>query len=290
MGSAVELVLVGGDPSLLTEGRAQIDELEQRWSRFLPDSDITRINLAGGRPLPVDASTIKLIEAMTAGWIATGGAFDPTMLAPLVELGYGPSRHEPTIVTRLPFDAVDRADPRAIVIDREAGTVLAPAGVCLDPGGIGKGLAADMVAARLVASGADGALVSLGGDIAVLGDAPRAGGWLVDVGDDKVCVRRGGVATSGSTRRTWTDRGRRVHHLLDPSTRESARGVLEASVIAGDARWAEVWTKALSVRGATLLPHLGEIGLGGRVVRVDGSVVTNETWRTFAGREARSAA
>ena len=293
MGSDCHVVVVDGDPWAVERARRRIDELEQRWSRFLADSDITRINLAGGRPVSVATSTLTLIEAMVAGWIATEGAFDPTMLLPLVELGYGASRDEPTIVTLLPFDALDRGDPSAIVIDRQGGTVLAPVGTCLDPGGIGKGLAADMVARQLVESGADGALVSIGGDIAVLGTPPRPEGWLIAVGDGTVCLSHGGVATSGTTRHAWTnphDRSRRVHHLLDPATRGSTRGVVEASVIAGDARWAEVWTKALSVHGAALLPRLDEIGLGGRVVRADGSLASNESWDAFALPEARNAA
>ena len=42
-------------------------------------------------------------------------------------------------------------------------------GVGFDPGGIGKGLAADLVATAAVDLGADGAMVSLGGDLRVAG-------------------------------------------------------------------------------------------------------------------------
>jgi hypothetical protein len=56
-------------------------------------------------------------------------------------------------------------------------------------------------------------------------------------------------------------------------------------VVAGDARWAEVWTKALIVRGADeTLPRLDDIGLAALVLRADGSTVCNESWRAFVVR------
>jgi thiamine biosynthesis lipoprotein len=281
MGSAVEVIVVGAPVSLAHEAQRRVEELEQRWSRFLPDSEISRINAAQGAPVEVAESTVALIEAMVSGSLATDGAYDPTLLAPLVDLGYGSIR---------PAGALPRVDVRLVAIDRSARTIVAPAGTCLDPGGIGKGLAADLVARWMLDDGAAGALVSVGGDVAVVGHAPRPGGWMIAVGPSDVCVRSGGVATSGTRARAWSIDGRHVHHLLDPVTaRPCQSGVVEATVVAGETRWAEVWTKALVVRGAeATLPRLDSLGLGGRVVLADGREVCNRTWSTFVSAERRA--
>ncbi len=57
-----------------------LDRYEQCWSRFLPDSDISRLNNAQGRPVEVDPSTITLVAAMVEGWQRTDGRFDPSVL------------------------------------------------------------------------------------------------------------------------------------------------------------------------------------------------------------------
>jgi thiamine biosynthesis lipoprotein len=181
-----------------------------------------------------------------------------------------------------------------MLIDGDRNLVTLPDGMCLDPGGIGKGLAADLVVGQLLALGAEGASVSIGGDVAVRGDAPQEGGWLIGVADPvdndreagQLTMVAGGVATSGTLRRTWrTDDGEAVHHLLDPATGRSIhhqRQIVAVTVIAGTASWAEVWTKAAMVRGAAVLAELDELGLGAQLTSADGSGASNRSWSAFA--------
>jgi FAD:protein FMN transferase len=300
MGCEAQLVVVGGGVELLETARRRIDHLERKWSRFLRTSDITRINLAGGMPIEVDSSTIALLQAMRLGTVATAGSFDPTLLAPLVGLGYQASWDDPTRVTSLSGRPSMHTPMSSIEIDVDARVVHAPAGTSLDAGGIGKGLAADLVATALLDAGAAGALVNLGGDVRVVGSAPQEGGWLVGVVDpvdrsndvQQLAVADGGVATSGTGRRRWTGpSGRSVHHLLDPASGDpigdlAPTEVVQATVVAGTAAWAEVWTKAVLVDGpATALPRLDTLGLPARVVFADGGARTNEAWQAFAAQE-----
>lgn len=301
MGSAVDVVLVGGSPALLELARTSIDHLELCWSRFKPESDISRLNhRAGSTTVPVDPATVGLLRAMIDGWRATTGAFDPTLLAPLVGLGYSASWHDPAMVTSVPQGALLRGDLDQIVIDGDRNVVTVPSGMCLDAGGIGKGLAADLVVGQLIDAGADGASVSIGGDVGVRGAAPQDGGWLVGVADpvedareaDQLMIVAGGVATSGTLRRTWrSDDGIPVHHLLDPATGRSVHHALEivaVTVIAGTAAWAEVWTKAAMVRGTAALAELDEHGLGAQFTYVDRTTSANRCWRAFAVSASRS--
>ena len=301
MGCTAEVVVVGGAVDLLDHAREQIARLERCWSRFVADSDISRINRAAGCPVVVDPSTVRLITAMVSGWVVTHGTFDPTQLAPLVGLGYHASWHDPTLVTSLSEPTVPRTPLDRILVDPQHDVVVAPAGIGLDAGGIGKGLAADLTVEALVDAGADGALVSIGGDVRVAGSSPHPGGWGVTVtgptggsGSSLVYLRDGAVATSGTQRRAWTDTtGARMHHVLDPvtarptTTSRAGGPLVEVSVVAGTGAWAEVWTKALLVGGpARMMPELTERGLAAQAVYADGSVDGNQPWNDIVSGEA----
>jgi thiamine biosynthesis lipoprotein len=257
MSCRASVVVVGaGDQlaPLLDLAAARITELELRWSRFLHDSEVSALNRHAGRALQVSADTVALVEAMVRGWHATERCYDPSLLAALVDLGYDASRQSPEAVTALSPRAERRGEPGAIGVDPEQRVVMLPAGTAIDPGGVGKGLAADIVVDELIEAGADGALVEIGGDLRVAGRAPVSEGWIVavDTGaavDSTIALQAGGVATSTSRRRTWRTGGVDRHHLIDPATLDpSDNGCTSCTVIAGTAAWAEVFTKVAFVR------------------------------------------
>lgn len=261
------------DTDTLTAARRVVEQLEQEWSRFLPASDVTRLNCAAGKPVVVRPSTIRLLTAMVHGWHATNGAFDPTLLVPPVSLGS--SWHDPAQVSSLPAGGAMRGNAAFIAIDHDALVAQLPPATAIDPGGIGKGLAADIVVADLLAARASGALASIGGDVCARGASPRRGGWDIrcdEPAPDIVRMIAGGAATSGIDRRG--------HHIIDSKTLEPTTLVREATVLAGTAAWAEVFTKALMVSGsATILPQLDNLGLAARVSYTDGRIERNAAWR-----------
>ncbi len=297
MGSAVQVEVIGSDEAKLARAlaiaRRLIADLEHDWSRFLPDSDISRLNAAEGAAVAVQPSTIDLLHAMVEGFAATDGCFDPTLLAPLVALGYDASWSDPRAVTSLPAGVAWRGDMTGIAVDAAASVALLPAGTVLDAGGIGKGLAADRVVAALMGAGVDGAMVSIGGDLRVVGVGPHQGAWVIGVADafdqsdtpaevTQLSLANAGVASSGTARRTWNDSNdTSVHHLLDPVTGRPLQNVVQVTAVAGTAAWAEVYAKLLMVRGAGGLAALDHLGLGACVVLADGSVHCNDVWRTL---------
>lgn len=294
MGSHTTVVVVGDvwrHDDWLDDAQRYLTDLELRWSRFLPDSDISRLNAAGGAPVAVDAVTVLLVEHLIGAHHATGGAFDPTLLPSLVALGYGSSMDDPSLRTSLPAGVRSRCAMDGVRLDAARCVVQLDPGTTLDPGGLGKGLAADLVVTRLLAAGATGALVSVGGDLRVGGSPPSGAGWLVAVADPRsdgevarVHLASGAVATSSTLRRAWDVGESRRHHLLDPTTGEPVTtGLVAATVVAGTAAWAEAWTKAVMVGGAvSTFRRLDELGLGGLAVTSDGTVITNDAWRTVA--------
>lgn len=294
MGTNVVVEVVGGSPGHLALARDRLAFLEARWSRFRPSSDLSRLNRAEGEPTPVDTSTIRLLEAMVHAFTLTDGAFDPTLLAPLVRLGYDASVHDPSAVTELPPGVQSRGFVRGLVIDVNESTARLPLGTAVDAGGIGKGLAADIVAEQLIDGGASGAMIDIGHDVRVVGDGPHDGCWLVNVDaalqpEVPVATVRlcdGALGSSGTLRRTWmTADGHPAHHVLDPATtRPLLTGfdaAVHSTVLAPTAVAAEMHSTLALVRGARrALPRLDEEGMPARVVDGEGRTYTNRSWES----------
>jgi thiamine biosynthesis lipoprotein len=274
---------------LLIQAARRLRALEALWSRFRSSSEVSRLNAADGSPLRVSQETVQLVEAMVHGWHATDGCFDPTLLGTLVELGYAQSRDDGTLRTSLPSGALRRGRPDQIRVDRARRIVQLPAGTTIDPGGVGKGLAADIVVDELIEGGASGALVEIGGDIRVSGPAPDAVlGWLVDVdttgSTHRIALGDGGVATSTSRLRTWTVAGSPRHHLVDPATLDcSATDAVSCTVVAGTAAWSEVFTKtAFAMPTQRALTALERHGLAASITTTAGDRITTTAWEAFA--------
>ncbi len=290
MGATAEVTIIGGPRALLEVARGRLTDLERRWSRFIPTSEISRLNRAGGVPVRVSAETRLLVQRALDGHSVTGGRFDPTLLGAILRAGYvdsfdqlgaRPRRLDSTLVT----------GAHRIEVDESAGTVRIPVGVGFDPGGIGKGLAADIVAEEVHALGAPGVCVNVGGDVRVLGSAPDGDAWRVmvespwnrDAPMARLRLRDGAVATSSRLRRRWVrDDGLAQHHIVDPLTGTSARSpVLAATAVASEGWKAEVLSKAAFLdagRGLELIEALGAAAL---VVVPDG-VLSTAGWSELA--------
>lgn len=260
MGTQVHLAALAEDPTLLMEARRRIDELEERWSRFRPDSVVSRINRAEGRPLMVDEETFDLLTTAVGAWHGTGHRFDPTVLDALVQSGYDRTFDQ---IGAGPSPAPGPAPRPApgcdgIALEPELSRVTLPAGVHLDLGGIGKGRTADLVATELVGQGARSTLVNLGGDLRIAGALPAGNAFSIAIEDPADLSRPatavrlgvGALATSSRARRRWSVGGEERHHLIDPATGRAAEaGVDAVTVIAGDATRAEVLAKAALIAG-----------------------------------------
>ena len=216
MGTTVT-VEVNGPAVLLDGARGRLGELERSWSRFRPDSDVSRMNATRGVPVFVSPDTRLLVRHGVEAWRMTGGLCDPSVLDAVVAAGYdrsfaelddppGAVGHDGTV----PLCGVVVPGCAGVVVDDDLGCVTLPAGVGFDPGAIGKGLAADLIADWIIDQGADGAFVSVGGDIRMAGRPPIGDGWLVGVRTSpdhdpvaSLAMSGGAIATSTTERRRW---------------------------------------------------------------------------------------
>lgn len=284
---------------LLDLAEAELARLEQLWSRFRPDSDVARVSAAAGTLVPVAPDTITLLELARRGHEVSGGCFDPTLLRELEAAGYDrtfeavagfeAAAPDPTAVPQDRGRAgdhggdQDRSARGALHVDRGHGTAGVDEGCGLDLGGIAKGRAADVVAARLVQEGALGVCVNLGGDLRVIGETAPVAGIFVGVDDvlgsgrlrTVLQVRNAAVATSSSRRRAWRTATGVAHHLIDPASgRPATTGLAGVTVIAPTAAWAEVAATTAFLRGPSAgVTFLEQVGFAGFLVTDDGSEI-----------------
>jgi thiamine biosynthesis lipoprotein len=281
MGTAARVLVLGGSPDLPARAWARIEDLEARWSRFRPASELCRLNAAGGAPVVVSHETYYVVARAIGSWRDTRGWFDPTVLDALEHAGY--DRDFAAVLS----NPASPREPSGVDVPGCAGiellpllpAVQLPAGVRLDLGGIGKGTAADLVVDELLAAGAEAACVDLGGDVRVGGTGPDEGAWRIDLDphlatDWSFRLGAGAVATSTRARRAWTRDGVPQHHLIDPRLgRPAASGLRSVTVVAAGAAAAEVLAKAVFVAGPEAgRALLAEQGVTGLLVADDGGV------------------
>jgi thiamine biosynthesis lipoprotein len=288
MGTTVSLLLPEDDAAAGGAlARALFAEWEQALSRFLPESELSRLNARAGETVTLSPLLCDVLAAALAAAAATGGLYDPTLLHQIVAVGYA---HDFAALPRTQAPALDLAamrpggDWRAIALDPATRTVILPPGVGLDFGGIAKGMAVDATLARLRATGIAAALVNAGGDLAVMGLPPDAAAWSVAVPGRGVRwvipLRRGALATSGIARRQWLQGDTRRHHLLDPRTGLPAEsGLWSVTTVAERCTQAEVAAKVAFVLGKEAgTAFLERIGVAGVLVHDDGQRTTAGAW------------
>lgn len=271
MGSVVRLLIApSSDASLPPPGamavtvQAWLLRFEQTLSRFREDSELADLNRDPREEVP--ASPLLRDAVKAAVWAAelSDGLVDPTLAQEVVDAGYGESRAG---IESAPLrEALAAAPPRRPAAARPEsawrelrvldGAVRRPPGMQLDAGGIGKGLAADMLGRRLAPY--PRFVIDCGGDLLLGGTQTRDWPVEVEVRDPltggaaaEIELAAGAVATSGLDSRLWRNAdGRFAHHLIDPATGSPAwTGLVAATAIAPGAVEAEALAKAALLSG-----------------------------------------
>jgi thiamine biosynthesis lipoprotein len=248
MGTEIEVLMESDDeePALFEAAEAEFERLESLFSRFRPESELSRLNESGRQP--VSPELFEVLELALAGREATGGRFDPTVHDAIVAVGYDRT-FEDIEGTSSPLPA--RPCGGEVILDAGRRVVELAPEVSLDLGGIAKGYSADRVCALL--SGHGSCLVNAGGDLAIhglLGDQPWPVAVALPNGSFTVTLASGALATSGTDSRAWLQAGRPRHHLIDPRTGEPSETDLVRVTAAGStAVEAEIWAKALLLAG-----------------------------------------
>jgi len=226
------------DRSVLDEAFDLCAEYEALLSITIEGSDVWRINHAGGAPVEVAPPTLEIIRLGMEYGELTGGMFDIT-IGRLSSLWDFSGRSGVPSESELVF-ASGTADFGRIVI--EGNTVqLADPDAWIDLGGIAKGYIADRLADFLRSRGVLGAIIDLGGDVAVVGEKPDGTPWRIGVRQPfgarnellgVVETGEASVVSSGVYERMFEENGVVYHHILDPGTgMPVSSGVISATVV-----------------------------------------------------------
>jgi thiamine biosynthesis lipoprotein len=277
-------VHAASEDAVVERARDTLRDIHARLSRFLPQSELTRLNRDPRASIPASELMLQFAGAVSYAGRLSGGLVDATRLDAIERAGYRESREgaEPlelrAALALAPQRQPARANPERswerVEADVRRGRVVRPPGLRLDSGGIAKGLAADLVARDL--SSCETFAVNCAGDLRIGGTGGVARRIRVEDPFGGGCVHElelvaGGVATSGIGRRSWVGAdGLPAHHLIDPRTgRPAYTGVVQATAVAGMALEAEVRAKCAVLGGPGRATHW--LGLGGVIVHDDGS-------------------
>lgn len=231
---------------------------EAKFSRFRPDSLVSRINAAaGGAWVEIDAEMEQMLKLCDTLVFLTQGILDPTILS-LTQLWDYKRPH-----IALPTEEEIARARRLVgwsIVQREVGRVRLPEpGMALDFGGFGKEYAVDRVAQLAAELGIANVLVDFGHDLRTSGQPPGRPAWHIGLENPRNpqahdgsigVVGSRGVASSGDYLRGFMLGGRRYGHIVDPRTGwPVANGCLQATVIASTCLHAGVLSTTAFVLG-----------------------------------------
>ena len=242
-----------GAENSLAKARKEIERLESLWSVSLPDSEISRANTSG----KVNASpdTRRIIETAVSVSSETGNTFDITIYPVVKAWGFTTGEY------RIP-DEMELAKLKNLVssarVSFDGETVILGEGMALDLGAIAKGYASEKAASMLREDGITSAVLSLGGNVQVLGTKPDGSPWNVAVQDPAEPNEYAGavraadtaIVTSGVYQRYFEKDGALYHHLIDPSTGKPAdNGLLSVTIVTKSGTLADALSTAVFIMG-----------------------------------------
>ncbi len=227
MGSPCE-VLCGTDDEFLANDlldhiAGEAWRIEDKFSRYLPDNTVDKINRSNGEVVEVDEETANLLDFAASLHEMSDGRFDITSGALRKVWTFDGS-------DKIPDDSRVRSILETIGWDKVSWrrpTLALQAGLQIDFGGIGKEYAVDKAASLVNEKTGAPMLLNFGGDIVATGPPDNTNGWQVGVealdtstrkADRVIRLSQGALATSGDARRFLLKDGVRYGHILDPTT------------------------------------------------------------------------
>lgn len=259
LGTDIEIFLQSDKMLNLESDMAEIEKLfsdfEQSFSRFLTNSELSRLNKAPA-DFQASAELVRILQIAQLYYCKTNGIFDPTILQSLEHIGYNKS---------FPFSAFDSTSGTdsfyynhgfaKLLVNKKTGIISNPEHLKIDLGGIGKGYITDKAVNIVRAKGYENFWISAGGDMFLSGRTQSIGvqnprQLNEELFDIKVIGESLAVATSGIGKRQWQKDGRTLHHLIDPRNGTSAANdLLAVTIVAKTVTEADIFAKTAFILG-----------------------------------------
>lgn len=232
-------IVVHGAPDDASEARKLFAANERRFSRFLEDSELSRLNADLDDTVEVSPEMARILGAASEMRTRTDGLVDIGIGEAVVAWGY--DRTFPEVADR--SDEPD-ALPRT-TWSIQGSVVRRPHGVRLDLGGIAKGWTCDDAVTGGLATVASAGGDLRSSDVTLVADIEHDGEVVAELE-----VGVGALATSSTRRRRWRVAGNAAHHIIDPRTMApSVSPIVSASAVTGTAVEAEAAAKAILLLG-----------------------------------------
>lgn len=259
MGTRIEIQIWADNDAaarpVIAAGMAEFDRIESWMSTYREDSEISRVNrLSAGEAVKVSAELFDIVRRSLELSVMSDGAFDITFdsVGQLYDYRAGVRPDRAEIEKNLPA-----INYRHVVLDADNSTIrFSREGTRINLGGIGKGYACDRVADLLRKSGVSSGRVNAGGDTRLIGDR-QGKPWILGIRDPdaadrwvtRLALDNEAISTAGDYERFFEEDGVRYHHIINPKTGESARGIRSVTVIGPDATMTDGLDNAVFILG-----------------------------------------
>lgn len=264
--TTIGIVIEAGKPTdtLFAHVWRKTFQFEKRFSRFIPESELSQFNSGAGLKTPASPEFTAVLRAAQELTLRTGGLFNPFVLPALQRAGYIKSAIERYSEDDSP-DYTDRQIVSPEKLELTEGWNRIPHGTAIDLGGCGKGYLADELGSYLRSEGVAGYWINISGDIATYGHDASGKPIVIAIqnaGKDAatkatvVCPpERFGVATSGTLRRPSQTDSMLGHHIIDPRTGKAADTDIKLSTVcAPTALEADVLASCAVILGSKAAP------------------------------------
>src|SRR3989338_4558368 len=252
-----------------------VQDFENRFSRFLPLSEVNAFRLSPAVDYILSDEFSRLLARADRLRVLTNGSYDPAVASILEDVGYG-AQHG---LAPLEKTEGSRVSQWSLVGNKL--TIDGP--MAFDLGGIGKGYCIDRVAEIVKHFGYKYYLVDGGGDIA---DSTKADGsaWRVaveypgkpDTAASVVNLSHQGLAVSDSFRRRFG----KWHHLVDAQEKKPIEKVIGCAAVARDAWAADCMTSGLFFAPLENYGALAEeFSAAYLVFQNDGTAIVSPDWQ-----------
>lgn len=273
------------DQEILDECKSMCHKYDAMFSATNPDSEISKINQAGGNPVEVSSETATLIKKGLYYGKLSNGAFDITVgkVSGLWDF----TAEDPTIPDAAAIaDALEHVDYRKVLVSGNTVTMQDPE-ASIDLGGIAKGYIADQLKKYLEKEGVRHANINLGGNVQTIGGKPDGSDFNIGIQEPfsetgipitSVKINDQSIVTSGTYQRYFEKDGTIYHHILDPKTGYPCQNGLSSVTIITDS---SLTADALSTTCFVLGPEEG-LKLVNQLDNVDAVFIDNENEITYS--------
>ena len=248
MGTTYLIKVVASPENINSESiKKKIDaillQVNQDMSTYIDDSLISQFNkLDKDKKIRVSFDFIKVLKESNRINALTDGSFDISVLSTVEKLGFGAHKEQSVLNGSKEVKILNNFGQDQVVIDNNFIYKLKD-NIKIDFSSIAKGFAVDKIAGLLDSLGFNSYIVEIGGEIKTKGLNPDDKLWSVAIEKpdpntrsvlEIIKLNNKAIATSGSYRNFYINKGKKLTHIVDPATGKSVDSNIVSATVIGE--------------------------------------------------------